>query len=72
MKSGHPWLVLSAWAAASPQYFTDYVRHPQSRNPNAQMPGNPSYDDATIAALIAYFKTFQLPTQATPSTQKKP
>jgi mono/diheme cytochrome c family protein len=72
MKSGHPWLVLSAWAAASPQYFTDYVRHPQSRNPNAQMPGNPSYDDATIAALIAYFKSFQLPTQATPSTQKKP
>jgi len=72
MKSGHPWLVLSAWATASPQYFTDYVRHPQSRNPAAQMPGNPGYDDATIAALISYFKTFQSSTQANPSAQKKP
>jgi mono/diheme cytochrome c family protein len=72
MKAGHPWLVLSAWAAASPQYFTDYVRHPQSRNPIAQMPGNPSYDDATIAALIAYFKTFQLPTEPQSSTPNKP
>jgi mono/diheme cytochrome c family protein len=76
MKSGHPWLVLSAWAATSPQYFADYVRHPESRNPNAQMPGNPGYDDATIAALIAYFKTFQSgfqsPTQDKPSTQAKP
>ncbi len=72
MKSGHPWLVLSAWAASSPQYFTDYVRHPQSRNPNAQMPGNPGYDDDTIAALIAYFKTFQSSTQDKPSTPEKP
>jgi mono/diheme cytochrome c family protein len=58
MKAGHPWLVLSAWAAASPKYFADYVRNPQSRNPRAQMPGNPGYDDATIVALTAYFKTF--------------
>jgi len=72
MKSGHPWLVLSAWAAASPQYFADYVRHPQSRNPIAQMPGNPGYDDPTIAALIAYFKSFQSPTQTRPATQNKP
>ena len=64
MKAGHPWLVLSAWAATSPKYFTDYVRNPQSRNPRAQMPGNPNYDDATIGALIAYFSTFS------PSTQK--
>jgi mono/diheme cytochrome c family protein len=57
-KAGRPWLVLSAWAAASPEYFAAYVRNPQSRNPQAQMPGNPTYDDATVAALIAYFKTF--------------
>jgi mono/diheme cytochrome c family protein len=66
MKAGHPWLVLSAWAAASPKYFADYVRNPQSGNPRAQMPGNPGYNDATIGALIAYFKTFS------PSAQEKP
>jgi mono/diheme cytochrome c family protein len=57
-KSGHPWLVLSAWAAASPEYFAAYVRNPQTKNPQARMPGNPGYDDATIRALSAYFRTF--------------
>jgi mono/diheme cytochrome c family protein len=58
MKAGHPWPVLSAWASASPEYFSDYVRNPRSRNPSAQMPGNPSYDSATTGALIAYFSSF--------------
>jgi len=71
MKAGHPWLVLSAWAAASPKYFADYVRNPQSRNPRAQMPGNPGYDDATLAALTAYFKTFSSSTQGQPGPQEK-
>jgi mono/diheme cytochrome c family protein len=57
-KAGHPWLVLSAWAAASPEYFAAYVRNPQAKNPHAQMPGNPAYDDATLGALRAYFETF--------------
>ena len=57
-KAGRPWLVLSAWASASPEYFAAYVRNPQSKNPRAQMPGNPAYDDATLAALRAYFQTF--------------
>jgi mono/diheme cytochrome c family protein len=57
-KAGHPWLVLSAWATSSPEYFAAYVRNPKARNPNAQMPGNPGYDSATMGALIAYFKTF--------------
>jgi mono/diheme cytochrome c family protein len=58
-KAGRPWLVLSAWATASPEYFTAYVRNPKSKNPRAEMPGNPGYDDATVAALLAYFQTFQ-------------
>jgi len=58
-KSGRPWLVLSAWAAASPDFFTAYVRDPKSKNPLSQMPGNPDYDDSTMRALIAYFRTFQ-------------
>ncbi len=57
-KAGRSWEVLSTWAVASPQYFAAYVRNPQSKNPRAQMPGNPNYDDGTIEALILYFQTF--------------
>jgi len=57
-KSGRPWLVLSAWAAASPDFFTAYVRDPKTKNPHSAMPGNPNYDDTTMSALIAYFRTF--------------
>jgi mono/diheme cytochrome c family protein len=57
-KAGRPWLVLGAIAATSPDYFAAYVRDPKKKNPNAQMLGNPKYDDATIQALIAYFRTF--------------
>ena len=67
-KAGRPWLVLSAWATASPEHFIAYVRNPQASNPQAQMPGNPGYDDATIRALIAYFQTFSSPEQS----QEKP
>ena len=57
-KAGRPWMVLSAWAAGAPEYFSAYVRDPKKKNPKAQMPENPGYDDATIAALRAYFATF--------------
>jgi mono/diheme cytochrome c family protein len=63
-KAGHPWLVLSAWAVSSPEHFAAYVRDPKAKNPRANMPGNPGYDDATISALRAYFQTF--------SPQEKP
>jgi mono/diheme cytochrome c family protein len=63
-KARRPWLVLSAWAAASPEYFAAYVRNPQSQNSQAQMYPNPTYDDATLQALTAYFRTF--------SSQEKP
>jgi mono/diheme cytochrome c family protein len=60
-KARHPWLVLSAWATASPKYFAAYVRYPQAQNPQAKMYPNPEYDDATLNALIAYFQTFSRP-----------
>lgn len=69
-KAKHPWQILSVWAATSPEYFAAYVRDPHSRNPQAQMPGNPGYDDATIAALTAYFRTFSQ--QENPGPQEKP
>lgn len=59
-KAHRPWLVLAAWAESSPDYFAAYVRNPQAQNPRAQMTGNPGYDDATLQALIAYFRTFAL------------
>jgi mono/diheme cytochrome c family protein len=57
-KAGRPWLVLATWANTSTEYFAAYVRNPKSKNPHAQMPGNPNYDDATVQALISYFRTF--------------
>jgi mono/diheme cytochrome c family protein len=60
-KAGRPWQVLAAWAAAAPDRFGAYIRDPKSENPHAEMPGNPTYDDATIGALRAYFQTFAAP-----------
>jgi mono/diheme cytochrome c family protein len=57
-KAGRSWLILSAWATASPDYFAAYVRDPKSKNPHAQMDGFPNYDKATLQALISYFRTF--------------
>jgi len=71
-KSRHPWLVLSAWAAASPEYFTAYVREPRSKNARAEMPGNPGYDEETTAALTAYFHTFQVPQEPDPQQPAVP
>jgi mono/diheme cytochrome c family protein len=57
-KAGRPWLVLATWANSAPDHFSAYVRDPKAKNPHAQMPGNPQYDDATLKALVAYFRTF--------------
>jgi mono/diheme cytochrome c family protein len=56
-KAGRPWLVLAAFAATAPEYFSAYVRDPEKQNPGAQMPPNSTYDDATIRALRDYFAT---------------
>jgi mono/diheme cytochrome c family protein len=57
-KSGRPWPVLGAFASAAPEYFVAYVRDPKKENAQAQMPGNPAYDDAKLRALRDYFATF--------------
>jgi mono/diheme cytochrome c family protein len=57
-KSGLSWESLSLLAAASPGDFAAYIRAPLAKNSSAQMPGNPQYNDATLAALTAYFRTF--------------
>jgi mono/diheme cytochrome c family protein len=57
-KSGIPWQTLSGTALASPENFISYIRNPLAQNPQAQMPGNKEYDEATLNALVAYFRTF--------------
>ncbi len=60
-KAGRSWEILAAMAAASPNDFAAYIRAPLSQNPQTQMPANPQYDDATLAAITAYFRTFSKP-----------
>jgi mono/diheme cytochrome c family protein len=57
-KSRLSWDVLSKLAQAAPKDFAAYIHSPARRNEKAQMPGFPEYDDATLAALTAYFQTF--------------
>ena len=60
-KAGRSWEMLAAFAAASPRDFTTYIRAPLSQNPQTQMPANPQYNDATLAAITAYFRAFSKP-----------
>ena len=52
------WDGIGLVAETSPKIFGDYVRDPKKVAKDAQMPGNPGYDEATVRALIAYFRTF--------------
>jgi len=57
-KAGRTWLQLAALAAQNGPRFRQIIRNPQSVNPKATMPAHSAYDDATLQALAAYFKTF--------------
>ena len=63
LKGKLTWDGIALFASQAPQNFAAYVRNPKALSKEAQMPGNPNYDDATIAALIAYFRTFISPAQ---------
>jgi len=52
------WAGIAFFVDASPKDFSAYVRNPKTVVKTAEMPGNPGYDDATVEALIAYFRTF--------------
>ena len=56
--AGLSWPVLGMMAKSNPDFFAKYVRNPQAINPNSHMAASPGYDDATMAALEAYFSTF--------------
>lgn len=56
--AGKGWLDLSAVAQTDPARFRRIIRNPASVTATAKMPGEPAYDDATLDALTAYFRTF--------------
>ena len=56
-KAGVPWSSVSRIAYEKPAYFSAYIKDPQSQNGYADMPGFPDYDNATLAALTAYFQS---------------
>jgi hypothetical protein len=57
-KARRSWLELAAIAAKAEARFRQIIRDPQAVDPKATMPANTDYDDATLTALTAYFKTF--------------
>ena len=57
-KAGRSWLKLAQRANEDGSRFRATIRNPKSVNPGAQMPAHSGYDDPTLDALTAYFKTF--------------
>jgi mono/diheme cytochrome c family protein len=56
--AGSSWPKLGALAAIDPRRFRAIVRDPASIKPDTKMPAQAGYDDATLDALTAYFRTF--------------
>jgi hypothetical protein len=57
-KANRSWELVARRSVADPQFFDQQVRQPKSMNLLSQMPGNSTYDEATLAALRAYFRPF--------------
>jgi hypothetical protein len=59
--AGRTWLQLAAIAMSDGERFRRIIHDPASVTAGAKMPAQPGYDDATLDALTAYFKTFAEP-----------
>jgi mono/diheme cytochrome c family protein len=57
-KASRSWFKLAELATQNGPRFRQTIRNPVSVNPRATMPAHRDYDDATLDALTAYFKTF--------------
>ena len=60
-KSPFGWPQMALIAQGNPTAFGKYILRPNSINPEANMPANPDFDAATIAALTAYYRSFAPP-----------
>ena len=54
---GLSWDVLAGLAKRDSTRFAKYIHDPKSVDPKAKMHPNPMYDDKTLAALTAYFRS---------------
>ena len=57
-KAGRSWPQLARIAHDDETRFRQIIRNPTLVNPAAKMPAHSDYNDATLAALAAYFSTF--------------
>jgi len=55
---GRAWPQMAEDAVKDPERFRTIIHSPQTLRPGARMPAEPSYDRATLDALVAYFRTF--------------
>jgi hypothetical protein len=58
--AGSSWIELSKAAQQDDKRFWQVIRNPASVRPGAKGPAHSNYDDATLSALTAYFKTFSV------------
>ena len=56
--AGKSWIELGTMAAMDGRRFRQTIRSPTSVKADAKMPAHPEYDNATLDALTAYFRTF--------------
>ena len=56
--AGRSWPQLAEIASKEQLRFRAIIRNPLAVTPGAKMPPQPGYDDATLDALTAYFRTF--------------
>jgi len=56
--AGISWLQLAAMARSDGERFRRIIHDPASVTAGAKMPAQPAYDNDTLEALTAYFKTF--------------
>ncbi len=59
-QSGISWKKLGKIARERPQYFADWVHDPRTIDPQAKMPANLDYDQATLDAITKYFAVVTL------------
>jgi hypothetical protein len=57
-RASRSWLVLGAWASSDEVRFKQYIHKPTSIQSCSKMPAHSDYDEATLSALTAYFRTF--------------
>jgi mono/diheme cytochrome c family protein len=70
--AGRSWVRLAAMAGSNGARFRQIIRNPGAITPGARGPAHADYDDVTLDALTAYFKTFARPDSARPRSDPQP